>query len=159
MPGRWRTGATFQELLDHMDEFWRSPRGQRLKLPNRLLRQNCRRGWPISLAVSRSGRSLTTANRSQETSARTFLASTRRRVHDPLKSAARTAVCTGRQVAQSGRGDELPRRQSRRGGYIRRGRRRRIVGAAEACASRLCNSGVALYSFCASAAPDSRLSR
>lgn len=52
MPGRWRTGATFQELLDHMDEFWRSPRGQRLKLPNGLLRQNCRRGWPISLAVS-----------------------------------------------------------------------------------------------------------
>lgn len=29
--GRWRSGATFQELLDHMAEFWRSPQGRRLQ--------------------------------------------------------------------------------------------------------------------------------
>lgn len=28
---RWRSAATFHEILDHMEEFWRSPQGQQLQ--------------------------------------------------------------------------------------------------------------------------------
>ena len=28
---RWRPAETLQELFDHMDEFWRSPRGRQLQ--------------------------------------------------------------------------------------------------------------------------------
>lgn len=30
-PGQWRSGATFRELLDHMNEFWQTPEGQRIQ--------------------------------------------------------------------------------------------------------------------------------
>jgi hypothetical protein len=31
LPGQWRSGATFGELLDHMKDFWQTPEGQRLQ--------------------------------------------------------------------------------------------------------------------------------
>lgn len=30
-PGRWRSGATFREFLDDVNEFWQTPEGQRLQ--------------------------------------------------------------------------------------------------------------------------------